>query len=184
MTISPDPKWVLLVPFKTAPGFTIEASRTVEFAGYTAELRPGSLGYTNAVIGGLETEAAALNLFDSLRIGFLVASLNIRWGVRVQDQVLILNKDTPLPNEVDVPMIYQEGTNLSRLIISAGPIQMQFDKILPTIVASLEFGLMSESDRSQPQTTESGSRWSCTSIVTLSRPIQLDSSALSVYWKY
>jgi hypothetical protein len=143
MTGSPEPRWVLQIPFITAPGFTLAEGSATTFGGLQAELLPAGADHTRIVVSGIETESAARALFESLRTGLLVGSLNISWGVRVRNEVRTLNLDSPLPDEVDMPLIYPEGKDLSRLLIRSGVVQTQFDKVLPRLLASLEFGLTS-----------------------------------------
>jgi hypothetical protein len=145
MSNSPEPKWVLQIPFITSPGFTLVERRVVSFGGLQAELGPSGAGYTSIRIEGLESEQAARELFRSLLVGLLVGSLNVSWGIRVQNDVKALYKDSPKPNERGMPLIFQEGRDLSELIISPGTVTMQFEKVLPKLLASLEFGLTSKS---------------------------------------
>jgi Apea-like HEPN len=142
---SPPPKCALLIPFITAPAFPLKETEIFTLGGLSVELRPEKFGYSSLLIENIESEQAAHELFESLRIGFLAASLNINWGVRVRDKVAVLGYDSPMPNEVDVPLIYPQGKDLSRLIIGHGSVQKQVAKILPTIVASLEYGIVSTS---------------------------------------
>jgi hypothetical protein len=49
----------------------------------------------------------------------------------------------PLGLMNEVPLIFQEGRDLSGLAIIPGVVQIQFEKVLPKLLASLEFGLTS-----------------------------------------
>lgn len=144
MAASPTGRWVLQVPFITEPGFVLQEPRTVTLASFSADFRPTASGYTNIIIGGLDSITAARDLFKSLRIGAFTASLNSGWGIRVRDEVMTLDMDTAFPNQVDVPLIYPEGKNLRRLTISAGPIQMQVDKVWPRLIDGINFGLTAD----------------------------------------
>lgn len=115
----------------------------MSFGGLQAELSPGIAGYTNIRIEGLESEQAAHDLFRSLLVGLLVGSLTVSWGIRVQSDVRVLHEDSPRPNERGVPLIFQEGRDLSGLAITPGVVQIQFEKVLPKLLASLELGLTS-----------------------------------------
>jgi hypothetical protein len=145
MPISSAPKWILLVPFITSPGFTLAQRWTVSFGGLQAELLPHAGGYTSLRIEGLESEQAARDLFRSLLVGLLAGSLTVSWGIRVQSDLKVLYEDSPMPNERGVPLAFQEGKDLSRLVVLPGVIQIQFEKALPKLLASLEFGLSSGS---------------------------------------
>lgn len=147
MTSSPNSKWVLSVPFRTAPPFALTDERVLSLGGLQAELLPAPAGQTRILVNGIESERAARELFDSLLLGMLAGSLNISWGIRVRNEVRVLSMDSALPDEVDLPLIYPEGKDFRRLLIVPGTPQIQFDKILPTLLASLEFGLTSTSGR-------------------------------------
>jgi Apea-like HEPN len=147
MTSASEPKWVLKIPFITAPGFPLKESHTVTLGGLQAEVRPTSFDYTQITIDGIESARAAYDLFEAMRIGMLVASLNIDWGIRVPSNVLTLEFDSPMPNQPDVPLIYPKGKNLSRLVVHAHVVQISPDKVLPKLLESLEIGLSLESAR-------------------------------------
>lgn len=117
MAASPTGRWVLQVPFIAEPGFVLQEPHSVTLGSFNADFRPTASGYTNIVIGGLDSVAAARDLFSSMRIGAFVASLNSSWGIRVRNEVMTLDMDTALPSQVDVPLIYPEGKNLSRTYI-------------------------------------------------------------------
>jgi hypothetical protein len=144
---SPSSNWSLIVPFITAPEFPLKEASAVTFGGLQADFRPGAFGYSSLLIEDIDSEQAAHDLFESLRIGLLVASLNIGCGVRVRDKVEILSQDSPMPDGVDVPIIYPKGKDLSRLLIGSTSVQQQVGKVLPTLVASLAFGMASTSAR-------------------------------------
>lgn len=140
-----QPKWNLLVPFITAPEFPLKETQAVTIGDIHAQLRPHAFDYSILLIEDLESAQVAHELFRSLRIGLLAASLNISWGIRVRDKVDILDQDSPMPNELDVPLIYPEGRNLSRLLVHVGPVQKQVGKVLPRLLQSVEFGMKSAS---------------------------------------
>jgi hypothetical protein len=76
-----EPKWVLMIPFITAPGFPFKESRTVAIGRRQAEVRPASFDYTQITVDGIESvRAAAYGLFEAVRIGLFVASLNLDWS--------------------------------------------------------------------------------------------------------
>lgn len=141
MTSALDSKWSLMIPFITAPGFTLGESRTITLGGLQAEVRPGSFGYTRIVIDGIESAQAAHDLFEAVRIGMLIASININWGIRVPSNVLTLGFDSPMPNQPDVPLIYPKGKSLRRMVLHIDVGQMSPDKVLPKLLDSLELGL-------------------------------------------
>ena len=145
MTNPPGFKWVLQIPFMMAPRFTLNEERDAAFAGVNAKLRPASYGYTNVIINGLESEQAARSLFASVRRGFLVASLNTNGGLRVKGEVITIGRASPIPKEVDVPLIYQEDQDLSRILVARPLIGTQFDKTWPRILKGIEFGITSKS---------------------------------------
>lgn len=147
MTVSSPASWVLQVPFVTEPVFPLKEARAATLAGYQAELRPGSFNYINVVVSDLNSASTARDLFDSLRVALLVASLNSNWGIRVKGEVVILAEDTPMPSQVDIPLIYPEGRSLRRLLGSIGPIQMNVDRVWPRLIAGVEFGLTAETFR-------------------------------------
>ena len=147
MTDSPALRWLLQVPFIAAPGFELESIRLAMLSDFEAKLRPTASGYTNIVVGGLESKSAAYELFELMRIGLFAASLNSNWGIRVRAKALTLDYDTPVPSEVDVPLIYPEGKDLSRLVISHGPVRKQVDKVWPKLVGGISFGLTSDTAR-------------------------------------
>jgi Apea-like HEPN len=142
---SPSSKWNLLIPFITAPEFPLKEASAITFGGLQAELRPGAFGYSSLLIEDIDSEQAAYGLFSSLRIGLLAASLKVGCGVRVRDEVEILSQDSPMPDGVGVPIIYPKGKDLSRLLIGRASVQQQVEKVLPTIVSSLAFGMASTS---------------------------------------
>jgi hypothetical protein len=141
MTASSNVSWVLQVPFVTEPVFPLKETRAVTLAGYQAELRPASSNYINVIVSGLNSTSSARDLFNSLRTALLVASLNSNWGIRVKNEVAALAEDTPLPSQVDIPLIYPEGKDLRRLLMNVGPIQKQVDRVWPKLIAGVEFGL-------------------------------------------
>ena len=144
---TPPPNWTLFIPFITAPAFPLKETHNVTLGGLPVKLRPEAFGYSSLLIEDIDSEEAAYELFKSLQIGFLAASLNINWGVRVGEKVEIFGHASAMPNEVAVPLIYPKGKDLSRLLISHGSIQKQVGKILPIILTSLEFGIASTSAR-------------------------------------
>jgi hypothetical protein len=144
---SPSSKWSLLIPFITAPEFPLKEASAITFGGLQADLRLGAFGHSSLLIKDIDSEQAAHDLFESLRIGLLAASLNVGCGVRVRDKVEILSQDSPMPDGVDVPIIYPKGKDLSRLLIGRASVQQQVEKVLPTLVASLAFGMASTSAR-------------------------------------
>lgn len=141
------PKWVLMIPFITAPGFPLEESRTVTIGGLQAEVRPAGFDYTQITVDGIESAQAAYDLFEAMRIGLLAASLNLDWGIRVLPKVLTLEFDSPMPNRLDVPLIYPKGKDLSRLVMHIGAVSQIPDKVLPKLLESVEIGLSSVSAR-------------------------------------
>jgi hypothetical protein len=147
MTSPSEPEWVLMIPFITAPDFPLKESRTVTLCGLHAEVRPAEFDYTIITIDGIRSAQAAFDLFESMRIGTLIASLNINWGIRLLPNVRILESDSPMPNEPDRPLIYPKGRNLRRLVGPVGVIQMNPDKVLPKLLESLEIGLKLASAR-------------------------------------
>lgn len=145
MTERQEPKWVLLVPFIAEPGFMLEAEREATFAGINAKFRAASFGYTNLVIENLDSEQAARRLFEDVRRGLFAASLTIDWGLRVQNEVLTINRSAPLPNQVEMPMIYKDTQNLRRLIGKATVTGTQINKVWPRFIDSINIGITSES---------------------------------------
>jgi hypothetical protein len=145
MTVRQESKWVLQVPFISEPGFTLDAEREAAFTGFNAKFRPSSFGYTNLIIGDLDSELAARTLFEDVRRGLLAASLTIDWGLRVRDEVLTIGGSIPLPNEVDIPMIYQDTQNLRRLVGKATVIGTQIDRVWPRFIDSINIGITTES---------------------------------------
>jgi hypothetical protein len=139
----PGRKWVLSVPFRTAPGLRLTEAHPLAFGGVRAELFPAPAGQARIVAAGLESADAARELFESLRIGLIAGSLNIGWGIRVRPVAAVLDDTSPVPAEVDLALIYPEGKDLSRLLVVAGPPSMQPGKVLPVLEASLGFGLSS-----------------------------------------
>jgi len=117
MTSPSEPKWVLMIPFITAPGFPLEGSHAVTLGGLQAEVQQASFGYTKITIDGIESAQAASDLFEAIRIGFLVASLNLGSGIRVLSDALTLDLDSPMPSQPDVPLIYPKDKDLSRLVV-------------------------------------------------------------------
>jgi hypothetical protein len=115
----------------------------VSFGGLQAQLFAGMAGYTNIRIEGLESEQAARDLFESLLVGLLVGGLTAGLGIRVQNEVRVLYKDSPKPNERGIPLIFQEDRDVSGIAIIPGAVQIQLEKVLPKLLASLEFGLTS-----------------------------------------
>lgn len=145
MTVRQESKWVLQIPFIAEPGFTLDAEREATFAGINAKFRPNSFGYTSLIFGDLDSEQAARKLFENVRRGLFAASLTIDWGLRVRDEVLTISGSTPLPNEVDIPMIYQDTQNLRRLVVKATVTGTQIDRVWPRFIDSINIGITSES---------------------------------------
>lgn len=143
-------KWVLQIPFITAEAFKLSEERNATFSGYNVTFRPGPFDYTTMTIGGLESEQAACDLFQTVRAGFFAASLMISWGVRSRDEVKIIPQGSSLrevlgPSLVgntDMPLIYQEGQDLSRL---TGKFErgINIDKVWPKFVEALEIAAAS-----------------------------------------
>ena len=147
MTRPSETKWLLMIPFITAPGFPLKGSHVVTLGGLQAEVRPASFNYTKITIDGIESARAAYDLFEAMRVGLLVASLNLDLGIRVPSNALTLDFDSPMPNQPEVPLIYPKGKNLSRLIAHIGVVENNPDKVLPKLLESVETGLSLESAR-------------------------------------
>ena len=147
MTRPSEPKWVLMIPFMTAPGFPLEERHAVTLGGLQAEVRPAGFDYTEITIDGIESARAAYDLFEAMRVGMLVASLNLDFGIRVLPNALTLDFDSPMPNQPEVPLIYPKGKNLSRLVMHIGVVKNNPDKVLPGLLESVEIGLSLESAR-------------------------------------
>lgn len=143
----PEPTWSLMVPFITAPGLALKENRAVTLRGLQAEVRPGSFGYARIMIYDIESARAAHDLFEAVRIGMQIASININWGIRVPSNVVTLEFDSPMPNQPDVPLIYPKGKSLRRMILGIDAVQMSPDKLLPKLLKSLELGLSLEPAR-------------------------------------
>ena len=141
MTRPSEPKWVLTIPFITAPGFPLEGSHAVTLGGLQAEVRPASFDYTKITIDGIESARAAYDLFEAMRVGMLVASLNLDLGIRVLSNALTLDFDSPMPNQPEIPLIYPKGKNLSRLVTHVGVVKNNPEKVLPKLLESVEIGL-------------------------------------------
>jgi hypothetical protein len=141
---------VLQVPFITAGAFKLSEERNATFSGYNATFRPGPFNYTTMTIGGLEPEQAARDLFQTIRAGFFAASLMISWGVRSRDEVKIIPEGSSLyevlgpslVDNTDMPLIYQEGQDLSHL---RGKFErgINIDKVWPKFVEALEIATTS-----------------------------------------
>jgi hypothetical protein len=142
-----EPKWVLVIPFMTAPGCPLEERHAVTLGGLQAEVRPADFGYIKITIDGIESAQAAYDLFEAMRVGLLVANLKLNLGIRVLSNALTLDFDSPMPNQPDVPLIYPKGKNLSRLVMHIGAVQNNPDKVLPELLESVEVGLSLESAR-------------------------------------
>lgn len=140
-----ESKWVLRVPFIAEPGFTLEAEREATFAGINAKFRATSFGYTDLLIESLDSEQAARRLFEDVRRGLFAASLTIDWGLRVRDEALTISGSAPLPNQVEIPMIYEDTQNLRRLVVEATVTGTQIDRVWPRFIDSINIGITSES---------------------------------------
>jgi hypothetical protein len=136
-----------MIPFITAPGFPLEKSHAVTLGGLQAEVRPADFNYTKIMIDEIESAQAAHDLFEAMRVGLLVASLNLDVGIRVLSNALILDHDSPMPNQPEVPLIYPKGKNLSRLVVHVGVVENNPEKVLPKLLESVEIGLSLESAR-------------------------------------
>jgi hypothetical protein len=145
MTEIQESKWVLRVPFIAEPGFTLDAEREATFAGINAKFRAASFGYTDLIIEGLDSDQAARKLFEDVRRGLFAASLTIDWGLRVRDEILTISGSTPLPNQVEIPMIHRDTQNLRRLVTKVTVTGKQIDKVWPTFIDSINIGITSES---------------------------------------
>lgn len=147
MTMPSEPKWVLMIPFMTASGFPLEENHAVTLGGLHAKVRPAGFDYTEITIDGIDSARAAYDLFEAMRVGLLVASLNLDLGIRVLPNALTLDFDSPMPNQPEVPLIYPKGKNLSRLVLHIGVVENNPDKVLPKLLESVEIGLSLESAR-------------------------------------
>jgi len=147
MNRASEPKWVLMIPFMSAPGFPLKESHAVTLGGFHAELRPAGFNYTEITIEGIESARAAYDLFEAMRVGLLVASLNLNSGIRVLPNASILDFDSSMPNQPEVPLIYPEDKNLSRLVLHFGAVENNPDKTLPKLLESIEIGLSLEPAR-------------------------------------
>jgi hypothetical protein len=141
---APSPSWALLVPFIAAPGFPLKETRTITLGGRPAVLGPGSFGYSNLLVEDIDSVQSANSLFEALRIGLLIFGLNLNAGVRVSDNLQILDHGSPVPAEEGVPLIFPAGKDLRRISVGSPLIQFQVDKIIPKIRSNLELGLSSE----------------------------------------
>jgi hypothetical protein len=119
MSGSPDGPWVLQVPFKTKPDLPLQEAHTTTLNGLPAEFRPGAFGHINLIVTGISTDVDARELYESLRLALLVGALNVRFGVTVRPDILVLTQESPMPNEPDLPLIYPVGKDLSRLVVGA-----------------------------------------------------------------
>jgi hypothetical protein len=140
-------KWILSIPFKTAPVLSLTESRTLSFGEMHAELLPAPTEQARILLSDLESEHAARRIFESLLTGLAAASLNVGWGIRVRRDVTVLSDTSPIPSEVDRPLIYPEGKDMQRLLMLAGTPTRQLGKVLPKLETSLGFGLSSKSAR-------------------------------------
>ena len=148
MTVQLSPsKWNLMVPFITSPELPIEEEQLLNLDSIHAKLQPLSFGYSSLLVEDLESPEAAHEVFGSLRIGLLAMSLNLSCGMRVRSKVEILAEDSPMPNRVGVPIIYPDGKDLSRLLVSHLSVRLQVGKVMPTVLQSLAFGMESDSAR-------------------------------------
>ena len=142
---------MLQVPFITAEAFKLSEERNATFSGYDATFRPGPFDYTTMTIGGLESEQAARDLFQTIRAGFFAASLMISWGVRSRDEVKIIPEGSSLyevlgpslVDNTDMPLIYQEGQDLRRV---RGKLErgINIDKVWPKFVEALKVAATSQ----------------------------------------
>lgn len=143
---SQEPMWVLQLPFIAEPGITLSDERQATFAGYNATFRPGPCDYTTMIISGLESEQAARDLFAAVRAGLFAASLMASWGIRTREEVQVIGKGKSLQEALgpfmsgvlDLPLIYQEGTDLQRIVVQEASITKQLEKVWPNLVRVID----------------------------------------------
>ncbi|WP_344935557.1 hypothetical protein [Sphaerisporangium flaviroseum] len=141
--MTPDMQWRLLVPF-TAPQlrFTEELSKTV--AGYGVTIRPGSFPLGEIIVCNLPSEDAVRHAFLTLKRGMLIASINVPCGIRIEDDLMILDDNSALPSRKEQPFACPQSRSLERIILKPGPIEYQMSFALPKLMQGIQLGATSK----------------------------------------
>jgi hypothetical protein len=137
--------WVLSVPFIVAPALEFETEVTETFGKVRLTVRSASFGYSRFLFEGFDSAEDARRMFSTLKAGALGAGLYAGCGVRITDDLLELNDTTPLPSELDRPMVYREGRDLSGIFLHAGEPRFIASKVVPRFMEGLRTGLTFES---------------------------------------
>jgi len=135
---------MLQVPFVSAPEMRFTEELT-ELVGYcTIFIRPDAAPYNRLVIKDLATIEQACDQFATLKRAMLAASLNVGCGIRVKDDLAVLNDDAAqLPSEPDQPFVCRQERSLARLIITAAEPRYQLPRALPKVIQGIKVAMTS-----------------------------------------
>jgi hypothetical protein len=112
--------------------------------GCTFSIRPGAAPYGHLIVEELDTLEQARSQFETLKRGMLAASLNVGCGIRVNDDLRVIDDDaTALPSERDQPFVCRQERNQARLMISLGEPIFQLQRVLSDVIQGLEVGISS-----------------------------------------
>ncbi|GAA1272901.1 hypothetical protein GCM10009677_27570 [Sphaerisporangium rubeum] len=137
-------QWRLLAPF-IAPKFRFPNKVAVTVIGHNAIIRQASFPLSEIVVENLPSVDAAQEVFLAIKRGMLIASINLSCGIRIADEVAILDAVTPLPGQDERPFICPQDRSLARLVMKSGPVEFQMSYALPKLIHGLESGARSTS---------------------------------------
>jgi hypothetical protein len=133
---------MLHVPFVSTPEFPFTEELTETVSGCTIFIGPDINPYKRLVVKEIDTIDRAHDQFSALKRGMLAASLNVCCGIRIKDDLTVVdNDDKGLPGKPDLPFVCQQGRSLARITLTIGEPKMQISKVLPKVIRGLEMGI-------------------------------------------
>lgn len=134
---------MLQVPF-SAPKLRFTEELNKEVGDLTISIQPDTAPYSRLVVKELDTIDQAREQFSALKRAMLAASLNVGCGIRIKDDLTVLDDDkTKLPSEVDQPFVSRQGISLARLGIMVGKPEFQLSRVLPRVIQGIEVAMTS-----------------------------------------
>jgi hypothetical protein len=97
------------------------------------------------VVEDVDTIDRVREAFEDLKRGALAASVHIGCGIRIKDDLAVVEGLEPLPSAPHQPFAYRQGRSLARIVVTEGKPQFQSARILPHLIQGLEFGVTSTS---------------------------------------
>lgn len=134
-------QWLLSVPFASAPYVPFVEALTETVAGRAITIQPGHAPYGYLLVEELDSIDQVRDQFEALKRGMLAASLVIGCGIRIKDDLLVVDDTTALPSQPDQAYTCRQDRNDIRLQITVGEPIFQLPRVLPKVMHGLEVGV-------------------------------------------